>query len=285
MSLDKLQEKIRKSKNPTVLDFTVSAAQIPPHLLAEEGDLPSAYERFCRELLTGLRGVVPAVRLSYSYFAMLDRLALLPLLADHARALGYYVILDAPEALSPLAAELTAQKMLSLPADGVLTCAYIGSDGVKPYVNKLASCGKSLFVVIRTGNRSAAELQDLMTGSRLVHMAVADMVSRMGEPYPTRCGYQQVAGLAAASSASCLKTLREKYKNVFLLLDGYDYPHANAKYCSNAFDKLGHGAAACVGATITAAWQQEADPTDYVAYAVQAAERTKKNLTRYITIL
>ena len=285
MSLEKLQEKIRKTKNPTVLDLTVSQDRIPPHLLEQEGDFPSAYERFCRELLTGLRGVVPAVRFSYAFFAMLDKLSLLPLLADHAKALGYYVILDAPEELSPLAAELTSQKMFAMPADGILLSSYIGSDGVKPYVAKLKNSGKSLFVVIRTGNKSAAELQDLMTGSRLVHTAVADMVSRLGEAYPTRCGYQQVAGMAAASSAGSLKALREKYPKVFLLLDGYDYPNANAKYCSNAFDKLGHGAAVCVGEAITGAWQQEQDMTDYVAYALQAAERTKKNLTRYITIL
>ena len=284
MSVDKLQEKIRKCKNPTVLDLTVSREKIPPHLLEEEGDFPSAYERFCRELMTGLRGTVPALRFSYAFFAMLDRLALLPLLMDHAKALGYYVILDAPEALSPLAAELTAEKMQTMPADGVLLCSYMGSDGVKPYVNKLLPEGKALYVVIRTANKSAAELQDLMTGSRLVHMAAADMVSRLGESYPGRHGYRQVAGMAAAT-ASSLKTLREKYPALFLLLDGYDYPNANAKKCSVAFDKLGHGAAACVGATITAAWQQEINLDDYVACAVEAAERTKKNLTRYITIL
>lgn len=285
MSIDKLQEKIRKCKNPTVLDLTVSQAQIPPHLLEQEGDFPSAYERFCRELLTGLRGVVPAVRLSYAFFAMLDKLALLPLLADHARTLGYYVILDAPEALSPLAAELTAQKMFTMPVDGLLISAFLGSDVVKPYVSKLKNSGKALFVVIRTGNKSAVELQDLMTGSRLVHTAVADMVSHMGGATMARCGYSQVAGVAAASTSGSNRNLREKYKQVFLLVDGYDYPQANGKTCSSAFDKLGHGAAVCVGAAITAAWQQEADNSDYVAQAVLGAERTKKNLTRYVTVL
>lgn len=285
MSVEKLQEKIRKTKNPTVLDLTVSQDQIPPHLVEQEGDFPSAYERFCRELLTGLRGTVPAVRLSYAFFAMLDRLPLLPLLADHARALGYYVILDAPEALSPLAAELTAQKMFTMPVDAMLISGFLGSDVVKPYVGKLKGSDKALFVVIRTGNKSAVELQDLMTGSRLVHTAVADMVSHMGSAFMARCGYSQVAGVAAASASGSTKNLRDKYKQVFLLVDGYDYPQANAKSCSTAFDKLGHGAAVCVGAAITAAWQQEQDASDYVAQAVQGAERTKKNLTRYITVL
>ena len=55
---------------------------------------------------------------------------------------------------------------------------------------------------------------------------------------------------------------------------------------SYAFDKLGHGAIACAGFSVTAAWDTDtSDGTDYVERAVQAAERMKKNLLRYITIL
>ena len=90
--------------------------------------------------------------------------------------------------------------------------------------------------------------------------------------------------LHGASNANSLKTLRGKYKSLFLLLDGYDYPNANAKNCSFAFDALGHGAAACAGVSIAGAWQttEEEDP---LAAALEAAERMRKNLTRYITVL
>ena len=92
--------------------------------------------------------------------------------------------------------------------------------------------------------------------------------------------------MAAASSADSLRSLRAKYKNIFLLLDGCDYPNANAKNCSFAFDSLGHGAAACAGLSITAAWRdQETTGTEYVSQAVSAAERLKRNLTRYVTVL
>ena len=286
MSVDKLQEKIRKLKNPSVIDFSVTEDMIPTHILAEEGNFEAGCLRFCRELMMELKGIVPAVRLSYSHYALLGQLSVLHQLTELASMQGFYVIVDAPEALSAQAAELAASQMLSMNCDGILVSAYVGSDGVKPYVKKLKSSGKALFVVVRTANKSASELQDLMTGSRLVHMAAADMVNRMGEPYPCRCGYNQVGALASASSADSLKSLRAKYKNVFLLLDGYDYPNANAKNCSYAFDKLGHGAAACAGSSVTAAWKIDGtDGTEYVSQAVQAAERMKKNITRYITVL
>ena len=60
----------------------------------------------------------------------------------------------------------------------------------------------------------------------------------------------------------------------------------NAKNCSYAFDKLGHGAAACAGSSVTAAWLEEGtDGSQYLEQALQAAERMKKNITRYIVVL
>ena len=117
-------------------------------------------------------------------------------------------------------------------------------------------------------------------------MAAADIVYRFCEPLVGRSGYSQVAAIGPASVADVLKKLRTRYKSLFLLLDGYDYPNSNAKNCSFAFDKLGHGAIACAGSSITQAWNTDtSDSTDYVQCAVQAAERMKKNILRYITIL
>jgi hypothetical protein len=113
---------------------------------------------------------------------------------------------------------------------------------------------------------------------------VADIVNRQAESKTGRHGFSQVGALASASAADSLRSLRSKYPKLFLLLDGYDYPNANAKNCSYAFDKLGHGAAACAGESIIAAWK-ESENNDYVAAAVEATDRMKKNLTRYVTIL
>lgn len=292
MSIDKLQEKIRKTKNPSVIDFSIQPGQLPPHILESEGDVLKAYRRFCRELLEGLSGIVPAVRFSFGLFSLMgsDGLLVLEQVLEMAKEKGYYIFLDAPELLSAQNAAYAADVLFSDSGrwyfDGFICTSYIGSDGLRPYVEKIKASDKDLFGVVRTANRSAPELQDLLTGSRLVHMAKADTVSRFAEPFASRCGYSRVAAVAAASSVDSLRTLRAKYKNLFLLLDGYDYPNANAKNCSYAFDKLGHGAAACAGASVTTAWQvEEEDGWQYVEQAVSAAERMKKNLSRYVIVL
>jgi len=288
MSVDKLQDMIRKVKNPLVVDLTVFPDQLPPYLMESEENYPKAYTHFCRDLLLGLKGNVPAVRFSFPFFAMMgaEGLELMPKLLKSAKELGYYVLLDGMDSLSAAMAENSARYLMEMPCDSIILSSYIGSDGIKPYVKRLKDSGKSVFLVLRTANKSAPEMQDLMTGSRFVYMAGAQTAGYLGESLIGKSGYSQVGGVAAASSADCVKQLRSKHKNLFLLLDGYDYPNSNAKNCSYGFDKLGHGAAACAGISVTGAWKEEqALENEYVACALRAVERIKKNLTRYITVL
>ena len=49
MSVDLLQEKIRKRKNPSIIEFAIRFEDLPPHLMEQEGSLTMAYGRFCRE--------------------------------------------------------------------------------------------------------------------------------------------------------------------------------------------------------------------------------------------
>ena len=291
MSMDLLHDKIRKLKNPSVVDFGIKTNSLPPHLLEEEGSLVKAYGRFCRELMAGIKGFVPAVRFPFGAFALLgaDGIDLLKALLQEAKEMDYYVLLDSPEILSPWAADRTADLIFGENAfvcDGLIISSFIGSDGVKPFLPYCKDGSKSLFVVVRSPNKSASELQDLLTGTRLVHVAAAEMANRFGQTMLGRCGYSRVGIAASAGAPDSLRNLRAKQNRLFLLVDGLDYPSGNAKNCSFAFDRFGYGAAVCAGPSVTAAWQTaETDGRDYVAQAVQAADRMKKNITRYITIL
>lgn len=292
MSIDLLQEKIRKFKNPSVVDLTATPDMIPPNVWDVHDQFPQAYQAFSRAMLNALQDIVPAVRFRFSQFTLMGQegMEVLKAMTDYAKALDYYVLLDCVDILSPMMATYAANTLFHADSswhfDGLIVSSYIGSDGLKPFAKALADTDKGLFGVIRTGNKSASELQDLFTGNRLSHMAAADLVNRLGEPMTGKSGYNRIGGLAGAASADSLKMLRSKYSRLFLLLDGYDYPNANAKTCSNAFDRFGHGAAAVGGSSVLGAWMEEgADPNDYVHLAVDAAERMKKNLCRYVTIL
>ena len=292
MSVDKLQDRIRRVKTPVVIDLSADSRMVPPVLLEQTEKWNEAYLQYAQQLLEALKGNVPAVRFQFNAFALLgpDGLKTLKTVTKRAQRLGFYVLLDVPEAPSADRAEQTAQLLLGEDApyafDGLILSSYIGSDGMKPYAKGIGKAGKTLFIVTRTPNKSAAELQDLLTGSRLVHLAMADVVNHLDAPAPGRCGYSQIGCVASATAADSLKNLRSKYKNMFLLVDGYDYSTANAKNCSYAFDSVGHGAIVCAGPCVTMAWQDpERCQQDYLQLAMDEIGRIKKNLAKYVTVL
>lgn len=289
MSIDLLHDRIRKLKNPLIVDLDIKEELLPPHLIEQEGSFAPAYVRFCRELLEALEGVVCGVRFSFDAFALIDGLSELKKLMTRAGELGYYVLLDGPQILSPWSAERAAQLLNGneYPCDGMIISPYIGSDAIKPFVPGCTSNEKDLFVVARSANKSASELQDLLTGKRLVQGAAAELVNRYGESIFTKCNYSRICAVSSAGTPDSLRNLRAQYKYMFLLVDGLDYPSGNVKNCTYAFDRYGYGAAISAGLTITAAWKETegSDGADFTEAAVQAADRIKKNLLRYITIL
>ena len=292
MAVDMLQEKIRKLKNPTVLELCLDPQEIPSDYTKEEGDPVEGYTAYALGLLNKLKELVPAVWVNFASFALYgpEGLTALKKLLQQAKKLGYYALVEAPQVISPRMAARTAELLLgqgsAYPCDGIILGGYSGSDVIKPFLPFCQEGKKDIYLVVRTGNKSAPELQDLLAGGRLVHAAAADHVNRFGADTMGKFGYTRVGILAGASSAESLKNLRKKYPKLFFLIEGVDYPNANAKNCAQGFDKFGHGAAVISGSAITGAWkQEETDNPDALACAEAAALRLRKNLNRYVTIL
>ena len=275
MAIDTLQTKIRKMKNPSMLAFSYDNSWLP------EGQ---SYESAAQTLLEGLKDILPAARFLTGSFALggPDALGLQQRLMAKARELGYYVAMDMPGTVTPEQADAALLLGNGWEYDGLVVSAWAGSDGWKT-LTPLCKEGKDIFVVARSANRSAPELQDLITGGRLVHLAAADQVKRSGLELVGKCGYSAVGAVTSATAADINRNLRSKYQGVFLLVDGYDYRGANAKNCSHAFDKLGHGAVVCAGSSILSAWKEGDDGLEEAAR--KAALRMKKNILNYIQIL
>lgn len=292
MAVDSLQMKIRKGRSVLAADLSVFPEDIPAFLKVQYPDCAIAADAYIKALLSALKGVVPAVRFRFSVFAMLgtNGLSVLSTLIKKSAAMGFYVLLDAPELRSVQAAEYAANHFFGadtlFPCDGLIISAYPGSDVIKPFLPFCENQKKDLFAIVRTTNKSASEIQDLLFGSRLTHSAAADYVNRYSSSSVGKTGYSCVGIAASATSAESLRNLRIKYPKMFLLVDGVDCSGANAKNCFFAFDKFGHGALVCAGNSIVGAWKAEGvDETNYAELAAASAERLCKNLSRYITVL
>lgn len=288
MSIDVLQNKIRKLKNPAALWLSPTPELIPGAILDAHGEsLGAAYQDYCAQLLEQLQDYFGVVRVNADAFmpAGMEGMSALEDVLQKAKKMGYYVILDWMHMEDSATAESNAKAILQRkiwPCDALVLNPYGGSEGVKPYIG--AAGDKAVFVAVKTGNKSASELQDLQTGGRQVYMAAAELVNRWGGSTMGRCGYSNVAAVAGAANAASLKNLRDNYPKLFILVEGMETSGANAKNCSLAFDRMGHGALVCAGSSILGAWKEREDG-DYLVGAKDAAEKLKRNLGRYITVL
>ena len=185
--------------------------KLPQCVLEHSKSWLEGYFHFALELLERLKGTVPGVRFSFSGFAMEGPEGLLALsrLTERAKRLGYCVLLTVPEAMSSREAEHFAETFFAPQCpwsfDILVTSAYLGTDSVRPYVEKLKDSNRDLLVVVRTGNKSAPELQDLLTGGRLVHMAAADKINRLAQELGiNRAAYAAVGCHDTASAVAAV---------------------------------------------------------------------------------
>lgn len=292
MSIDSLQNRMKKINNTLMVNLSVEPEMFPPEIKKEHEDICEAYLEFGSRLLTGLKGEAAGVRFSLMNFVLLEKngVSVLSRLMKQASNLGFYTLLDAYGISSFTTAQHSVERIWGegskLPCDGMLISGYYGSEIIKPFLPYCENKKKDLFVVVRSPNRSSSEIQDLIAGSRTVHMAAADYVNRFGGNTIGKYDFSRIGIAVSATSGDSVKMLRAKYPHLFMMIDGLEVSGANAKNASYGFNKLGHGAIVCASTSITCAWKEEEyKELDFVAAAVEAARKTQKKMERYVTIL
>ncbi len=306
MSIDQLQMKIRKMKNPTMVGIDPILERIPEALrreaFAAHGETlrgaAEAYRTFSCGILDALNGLVPAVKIQTGCFQALghDGMAAMEEVTAYAREKGYYVLLDTMRGDIDVTAQALAascfgqiqvgsQTYTPFASDGVIINAYLGSDGIKPFTQYCRQ-GKNVFILARTSNKSAREIQDMISGDRIVHQVIMDLAMRWSVDLYGKSGYSEIGVAVAGTQPQLLKSLRAKYDRLFFLVPGYGAQGANGRDVQYAFDKAGHGAVVAAGRSILYAYEKfGGDGADYQARAVKAAEMMRNNILTYVTVL
>ena len=307
MSIDRLQAKIRKTKNPSMIGLDPTMALIPPQILQQacqaHGDtvqaLAAAYETFCEAILTQLHGLVPAIKLQACCFEALgsEGVAVMQRLMRKADSMGYYVVLDCNYGsvghISELysaavfgSVELNGTAISPYVCDGITVSGYLGSDGVKPFLPYCKRDGKNLFLYVKTSNKSSREVQDLISGDRVIFTAMADLAMRWSVDLFGKNGYSEIAAVVGAPFPQTLKLLREKYDRLFLMVPGYGAQGGTARNVQYAFDKFGHGAVICASRSVIGAWQKEPeDAENFAQRARQAAEKMRDDICKFVQVI
>ena len=250
--------------SPVVVGLDPRPESLPPGLLsdckAKYGDTPQAvgeaFWRFNRGIIDAVRDVVPAVKPQLAFYERYGMAGLMAYsrTAAQAREAGLLVIADGKRNDIGSTAGAYAEAFLGesqaygapvprdFAADALTVNPYLGSDGVQPFIECAARHGRGVFVLVRTSNPSAADVQDLEVEGRPLFEHVGALVESWGEDGRGQNGYSHVGAVVGATWPEQAARLRALMPHTLFLVPGYGAQGATAADVARCFDGGGRGA-------------------------------------------
>ena len=133
---------------------------------------------------------------------------------------------------------------------------YLGTDGIKPFVDVCKTENKGLFVLVKTSNPSSGEFQDQKIDGIPLYELVADKVVEWGQD-SVENGYSNVGAVVGATYPEMSAILRKKMPHTYFLVPGYGAQGATAQDLKPCFHEDGLGAIVNSSRGIIAAYKQE----------------------------
>jgi orotidine-5'-phosphate decarboxylase len=152
-----------------------------------------------------------------------------------------------------------------LGADAATVNPLLGRDALEPLAMEAEKHGAGLFVLVRTSNPGAADVQDLRGPGGPVWESLAAMVADLG-----------LGAVTGATVPEHLVRLRELMPRAVFLLPGVGAQGGRAEHLAPAFRPRAHNGLVTASRSIVNAFADAADPqADPAAAAAEAATRLR----------
>lgn len=257
--IDKLIDKIIQTKCPICVGLDTQMDYIPADFLSGDNSDLLAYAsknvfEFNRAVIDSICEIVPCVKVQSAYYEMYGYRGVEAFYKTicYAKERGLIVIADVKrnDIGSTASAYSNAylgrtlikgEEAAPFDADFITVNAYLGTDGIQPFVDDCSRYRKGIFVLVKTSNPSSGELQDMTSGKKAIWEHMADMVEKWGEGLIGKYGYSSVGAVVGATYPRQAKTLRIKHPGIFVLIPGYGAQGATAMDIMPNFDENGLG--------------------------------------------
>jgi len=265
---DRLRAAVEAKRSPVCVGIDPRCDRLPPELrTAADAEAPARLAKigeFCWQLLQAVAPHVPAVKPQSACFEAFGAAGVETYfqVVRWARELGLIVIGDVKRNDIGSTAEAYAAGHLAgdHTPDAVTVNGYFGRDGLEPFLRRCREEGKGVFVLVRTSNPSAGEVQDFTSadGKRL-YEHVAGMVATLGagEGLLGERGDSAVGAVVAATYPDEARRLRKIMPQQVFLVPGYGAQGATGADCAAAFRPDGTGAIVNASRSVIYAFAQE----------------------------
>ena len=133
---------------------------------------------------------------------------------------------------------------------------YLGTDGIKPFVDVCKEEKKGIFILVKTSNPSSGEFQDRLIDGRPLYELVGEKVAEWG----SECmgdSYSYVGAVVGATYPEQGEVLRKVMPKSFILVPGYGAQGGQGKDLVHFFNEDGLGAIVNSSRGIICAYKQD----------------------------
>jgi orotidine-5'-phosphate decarboxylase len=253
---DRLVLAVREKGAPACVGIDPVYERLPVSMRQARADASAAaaaLHEFGRRIVDVVAEHVPVVKINVAYFeryrgAGVDAYFAL---VEHAAARGIIVIGDAKRGDVGHTAELYAHAGLAdhpdagRGPDAITVASYFGIDGVKPFLDVCRAQRKGVFVLVRTSNPSAADVQGIVdAGGAVVSERVASLVAgwAAADGLAGHCGYSAVGAVVSPRDVAETSRLRALMPRSVFLVPGYGAQGVPADALTACFNDDGLGA-------------------------------------------
>ncbi len=275
--ISQLIEKIKKTKAPVCVGLDPMLSYVPEHLVKksfqEYGETlegaADAIWNFNKEIIDATWDLIPSVKPQIAMYEQfgIEGLKVYEKTVSYCQEKGLVVIGDAKRgdigstsaayATGHLGQVQVGSKTYSgFHTDFLTVNPYLGTDGVKPFVDVCNSQDKGLFILVKTSNPSSGEFQDRLIDGRPLYEWVAEKVVEWGASSMDG-DYSNVGAVVGATYPEMSEVLRKLMPKTYFLVPGYGAQGGTAADLKHCFNEDGLGAVVNSSRGIIAAYRQE----------------------------
>ena len=199
--INQLVDKIKKTNAPVVVGLDPMLSYIPEHILTKaygefgetlEGAAEAIFE-YNKGIVDSIYDIIPAVKPQIAMYEQfgIEGLKAFKKTVDYCKEKGLVVIGDIKRgdigstssayAVGHIGKVTVGSKTyVPFDEDFVTVNPYLGTDGIKPFVDVCKENNKGIFVLVKTSNPSSGEFQDRLIDGRPLYELVGEQVNKWG---------------------------------------------------------------------------------------------------------
>jgi len=231
--------------------------EIPQFLIKEFEDPNKVILEFNKILIDNTSDLIPVVKPQIAFYEKYDALSALKETIKYAHKKDLLVILDSKRNDIGATSEAYAHSTFKVyNADACTINAYLGIDGVKPFLEYKE---KGIFVLVKTSNPSSKDFQNLFSARipnalesdievnvekvtlERNYIKMARLVADWGENLTQFSQFHNLGVVVGATFPQELKSIRSIVRNSYVLMPGFGAQGATARDIKSGFNEGGLG--------------------------------------------